>query len=412
MYFKRFLTAPLASAAPLATAISAFAHPGFADDSPLPCQSVGSMPPGSEWTQYPRGDCYFTQADSSSWSRSIGDSSTEGILCTQPGLVTSVKCADSYCGSLSIKCSTADLQGDPDVNDSTYYQWFPTSVSEENFDDGQGFARCQPGTFLVGLHCEGKHCDNLQNACAPLAPPPYPETMSVPGNCSGNTPWISEEANNGASATSITVPQGQVIDGWSCKGSYCDDIQFEYCLPYAGTIPVAGYWAFVGSLTTDDGFLRYEITTGRQETNSTSYTGSLNISAGVSTGVEGVVDVNASVNTGLSEQITAANNYSETSAITAQCQVDGGGGQKYMELWQFYMANGNPAVIFQTSNYFCSVFDEGTQPPDSTPLCAPDYCSGDNCLDSCLPDSDGNPVAQLTPLPKGASALYVSGAQY
>jgi hypothetical protein len=73
---------------------------------------------------------------------------------------------------------------------------------------------CRAGSFVTGLKCEGRYCDNLQVTCTPL-------TGAALGDSSW-TPYFSEE-----SAGRENCPANQFVAGLSCRGSYCDDVSLE-----------------------------------------------------------------------------------------------------------------------------------------------------------------------------------------
>jgi len=74
------------------------------------------------------------------------------------------------------------------------------------------------GWFVSGIRCTGRYCDNVEITCT-----------KIPGATVGAdnhwTPWVSEESSSPA----WCGPEPNLIAGFACNGSYCDNISF-YCV--------------------------------------------------------------------------------------------------------------------------------------------------------------------------------------
>jgi hypothetical protein len=80
-------------------------------------------------------------------------------------------------------------------------------------------AICRSGSFITGIRCTGRYCDNIEITCTQL-----------PGAMVGAdhrwTPWVSEESTSPA----WCGPGPNLIAGLACGGKYCDNISL-YCVP-------------------------------------------------------------------------------------------------------------------------------------------------------------------------------------
>jgi hypothetical protein len=80
-------------------------------------------------------------------------------------------------------------------------------------------AVCWAGYFVTGIRCTGRYCDNIEITCT-----------KIPGGRAQASvkwlPWVSEERPS----TAWCGPGPNLIAGFACKGSYCDNISV-YCVP-------------------------------------------------------------------------------------------------------------------------------------------------------------------------------------
>ncbi|MBN2350189.1 MAG: hypothetical protein JXJ22_15225 [Bacteroidales bacterium] len=95
------------------------------------------------------------------------------------------------------------------------YYWTNYWISEEEY---KGY-EAQPGYYLAGYECSGKYCDSRKLYFVSL--PNFDRTKC--GNIFINwSPFISEELKS----NSFIAPNGNLIAGLKCSGSYCDNISF------------------------------------------------------------------------------------------------------------------------------------------------------------------------------------------
>jgi hypothetical protein len=80
-------------------------------------------------------------------------------------------------------------------------------------EDAISHAICPAGQVMNGFNCTGSYCDNLQLHCIPM---PY----GVATTDTYSTNWFSEEYP----ARGVCGP-GYWVTGIRCSGSYCDNIQ-------------------------------------------------------------------------------------------------------------------------------------------------------------------------------------------
>lgn len=87
-------------------------------------------------------------------------------------------------------------------------------------------AVCWSGWFVSGIRCTGRYCDNIEITCT-----------KIPGATVGAdhrwTPWVSEESSSPA----WCGPGPNLIAGFACNGSYCDNISL-YCVPLVNLRPI------------------------------------------------------------------------------------------------------------------------------------------------------------------------------
>jgi hypothetical protein len=94
--------------------------------------------------------------------------------------------------------------------------WHPGAAEElRPISEETPPATCARGSFISGIRCTGRYCDNIQISCAR-----FRDAALGPGIW---TAWVSEEQGSRA------CPQKHLIAGLKCRGKYCDNISL-YCV--------------------------------------------------------------------------------------------------------------------------------------------------------------------------------------
>jgi len=136
-------------------------------------------------------------------------------------LVVGITCKGSYCDNITPICGNA-------IHDIYDIRW-SHFVSEE----GSAVAKCNvtnpfergdwpegEPAFITGFSCKGSYCDNVALECVALKDA-FPESLG--GNSCRWTGWISEERQT------LRFPLGFAAIKMQCRGEYCDDKRFLVC---------------------------------------------------------------------------------------------------------------------------------------------------------------------------------------
>lgn len=82
-------------------------------------------------------------------------------------------------------------------------------------EETPGSSQCPAGQVVTGFDCSGSYCDNVRLEC-----------HAYPGaSVAGSGPWSAWFEHNGKS--SHVCPSGTKVTGIDCWGSYCDNIAIE-----------------------------------------------------------------------------------------------------------------------------------------------------------------------------------------
>lgn len=133
-----------------------------------------------------------------------------GPATCQPGTyISGIRCTGRYCDNISITC--IPLRGGSRVHYGSWTNW----VSEE-----QGRIECPPNHLVAGLKCGGRYCDNVSLYCvrAPRMRIYNCRDTSFVSEEQGGTLWFTEGDDAPKFATSMR-----------CSGDYCDNISFNVC---------------------------------------------------------------------------------------------------------------------------------------------------------------------------------------
>jgi hypothetical protein len=136
---------------------------------------------------------------------------TPPAVCDPGAFVVEIHCSGDYCDDVAITCRRF---AGATLGSALWLPW----VSEE-----QRRADCPAGSFIAGLACHGKYCDDLSLYCVQV-------TNATTFGCSG-TAVVSEENGGNLSFFSVTDKAGVEVAAraMSCSGSYCDNKTFDVC---------------------------------------------------------------------------------------------------------------------------------------------------------------------------------------
>ena len=138
---------------------------------------------------------------------------TPPAVCRSGSFVSGIRCTGRYCDNIAITCTQL-----PGATVGADHRWTPW-VSEESTSP----AWCGPGPNLIaGLACGGRYCDNISLYCVPL--------VNLRTSRCQSTRWVSEESGGSLSfiegyATGAKVFATQL----SCSGGFCDKLSFLTC---------------------------------------------------------------------------------------------------------------------------------------------------------------------------------------
>ena len=149
----------------------------------------------------------------SSLAESLGPVSEEDppAVCDSGSFVTGIQCTGKYCDNIKISCSRFP---DADLGSTEWTPW----ISEE-----KGTRHCSTNRYIAGLACKGKYCDNLSLYCV--------ELKNYRAFSCFDTRTISEEGGGSLSFLEGVDKAGQrmVAKSIRCSGGYCDNKKFTVC---------------------------------------------------------------------------------------------------------------------------------------------------------------------------------------
>lgn len=136
-------------------------------------------------------------------------------------LVTGITCSGRYCDNLQPICGSAR------------HEIFDIRWSAFVSEEGDALARCNvpnpfergdwpagEPAFITGFSCKGSYCDNIALECVALRDA-FPESLG--GASCQWTAWVSEET------PTLRFPPGFAAIDMACRGKYCDDKRFFVC---------------------------------------------------------------------------------------------------------------------------------------------------------------------------------------
>jgi hypothetical protein len=138
---------------------------------------------------------------------------TPPAVCRSGSFVSGIRCTGKNCDNIEITCT--QLPGAMVGADHRWTRW----VSDESTSP----AWCGPGPNLIaGMACGGRYCDNVSLYCVPLV-----NLRTI--HCR-STRSVSEESGGSLSFLE-GYPSGAKVVGTqlSCSGGYCDNLSFYAC---------------------------------------------------------------------------------------------------------------------------------------------------------------------------------------
>ncbi len=136
---------------------------------------------------------------------------TPPAACDAGSFVSGITCQGRYCDNIQIFC--ARFPG-ADLGRTEWRPW----ISEE-----KGTRNCSANHYVAGLACRGKYCDNLSLYCV--------ELKNYRTFACAETRSISEEKGGSLSFLEGVDKAGQrrLAKGIRCSGKYCDNKKFTVC---------------------------------------------------------------------------------------------------------------------------------------------------------------------------------------
>jgi hypothetical protein len=154
---------------------------------------------------------FFVMTWRSATAESLGPISEETppATCNPASFISGIRCAGRYCDNMKISCAV--FRGAA-LGRASWTAW----VSEE-----QGLRECPQNHLIAGLACQGRYCDNVSLYCVEV-------TNMQAVNCS-STREVSEEQGGDLSFSSDVAGQGVFARAMKCSGRYCDNKSFNVC---------------------------------------------------------------------------------------------------------------------------------------------------------------------------------------
>lgn len=121
--------------------------------------------------------------------------------------VDAMECTGSDCDNVALHCGQISTASSPD----TFLPYISEEAAKPNF------IQCGPNRFIVGIACQGSHCDNLSIQCATFA-----NRSRDDSTCAWEA-FFSDEQRFGL------LPDGYAAAGLQCTGSHCDNMSMFRC---------------------------------------------------------------------------------------------------------------------------------------------------------------------------------------
>ncbi len=333
----------------------------------------------------------FSSARADEWQQHISEEGGATTVCKQ-GLMNGLHCKGSYCDDVSIRCASH-----PNLGRTT--NWTPFH-SEEN-----EALMCPENYFISKLKCQGSYCDDVSAQCTEVKSKAFDCRWLEDGRA------VSEE-DGGRLATK--TPR-TFVRGIQCSGKYCDDKKLFVCTVPAATVTrIDPKWALVDTCAGEGCALTRTITVGiskedretKGEEWSSSLTASLEATAGGdAAGGSVTVGLSATFSESQRRELQKALTTSTTMATEASCGEQGKGETKAVYQYQYEVFEScvgdgtcSPAVIGGTSTV--CVIDPPNGAANFSPRCSPGCCKNGLCTEChtegiCAGEPAGEVTAQL-----------------
>lgn len=158
-------------------------------------------------------------ARADSWSQFTSEE-TQPLTCRLGTFVTGLRCTGRYCDNVALRCSDQRLP--IEIHD----RFWSENISEESGRNKVGH-RIESEEFgfvigvISGIACSGSYCDNVSVEFTVLHNAEFK-------NCFW-TSWVSEESGGTWELDPGRYPAAVYPAAVQCRGSYCDDKRFELC---------------------------------------------------------------------------------------------------------------------------------------------------------------------------------------
>lgn len=151
----------------------------------------------------------------------VGPFSEEGVgsrICPTNMIVSRIKCSGDYCDKMTLYCSPFKDGSLHNVDESSQ-GWRRAFFSEEQDGLAPDF-KCAAGSFVNGIACTGRYCDNIKLHCVQLVVGLEHDWYIYQQY--RVSPWFSEESGG----LSVQSP----INAIQCGGRYCDNKSLVYAV--------------------------------------------------------------------------------------------------------------------------------------------------------------------------------------
>lgn len=156
---------------------------------------------------------------------------TRGVGCNPGYALSKLKCSGRYCDNIQATCTRYAI---PPAASSAQAPYWTAWFSEERSGDvleGSNFPKLANAySVAVGIQCRGRYCDDIRLRMLPLSGRNVPtlDSKAEQPLCRLSTRF-SEEASVPPSPSAPVGKSMEFIRRVGCSGSYCDNLQIEWC---------------------------------------------------------------------------------------------------------------------------------------------------------------------------------------
>jgi hypothetical protein len=158
----------------------------------------------------PEDEQASTEQDiSAGWTPSTSEE-LPPVFCDGSSLVAAAQCTGRFCDNVSLFCKQTQTAAGVPVQRGV------SSATPFFSDEGGGQQICVTGSWVTGMQCTGRFCDNVSLTCTE-----FTNVNAI--NCHWTGP-VSEE--NGGT---LDFGAGFYARGAKCTGSFCDNMSYFVC---------------------------------------------------------------------------------------------------------------------------------------------------------------------------------------